>query len=245
MCLWGFKMSPKRRIAAAFVISAVTVITTASANSGSFSHVNPRHAAPVAYINNGRVGFPFDLSRNSVGGNLNFAGNTGMENVLPSASSSEKSSAAGTADSRGSASHSKTSSGAAAAFFPLTAAQRDKVERVVMTSCGELGDSLMAKANAQVILDRVKSGRFGNSLEEVLDAPHQFEKQWVGSVNTLVKNAVASVFDRGERVTQEHIYYYENPHLKEVGTAVWRRGKRYVTTIGHGLYIHEYWTDKD
>lgn len=248
-------MSPKRRIAVAFVISAVTVITAASAAVGSDSQVNPRSAAPAVYIDNGHGSFPSFLSRNYINSSASSNVNIDTKQILPSVSSSEKSSSLIKSGLQDSAAQSKASSStsprgsvpspAAKVFFPLTTAQRDKVERVVMTSCGELGDIQMAKANAQVILDRVKSGRFGKSINEVLCAPHQFERQWKGSVNTLVKNAVASIFDRGERVTKERIYYYENPHLKEVSTAVWRRDKRYVTTIGHGLYIHEYWTDKN
>lgn len=129
-------------------------------------------------------------------------------------------------------------------YFPLTPAQRDKIERILMSSCGAYG-SLMAKANAQVILDRVQSGRFGKTLDEVLDAPHQFEKPYKGRVNSKVKEAVKTVFDRGERVVKTRIFYYINPYLSEVSPEVWRKGKRYVTTIGKGKCIHEYWTDKD
>lgn len=129
-------------------------------------------------------------------------------------------------------------------YYPLTAAQRDKIERVLMSSCGAYG-SLMAKANAQVILDRVQSGRFGKTVDEVLDAPHQFEKPYEGRVNSKVKEAVRMVFDRGERVTDTQIFYYINPYYGEISPAVWSRGKRYVVTIGKGKFIHEYWTDSD
>lgn len=129
-------------------------------------------------------------------------------------------------------------------YYPISAAERDKIERVVMTSCGGLGDSLMAKANAQVILDRIKSGRFGSSVGEVLDAPGQFERPWKGQVTSLVKEAVHSVFDLGNRVTSTRLYYYENPNLSEVDPSVWKKDKRYVTTIGTGFFIHEYWTDR-
>lgn len=132
-----------------------------------------------------------------------------------------------------------------AAFYPLTAAQREKIERVIMTSCGTLENIQMAKANAQVILDRLKDGRFGKTVDEVLDAPHQFETPWKGTVNNTVKEAVRAVFDRGERVTSMPIFYYENPYLREVDPQVWRKGKTYVMTLGHEKYIHEYWTQED
>lgn len=128
------------------------------------------------------------------------------------------------------------------AFFPLTPVQRDRIERILMTSCGGVGSIEMAKANAQVILDRVKSGRFGGCLDEVLNAPNQFEKPYSGQVSDLIKSAVSAVFDKGERVTAENIYYYVNPNISSIDPAVWSKSKRYVLTIGHGKYIHEYWS---
>lgn len=137
-----------------------------------------------------------------------------------------------------------TSAAHTCATFPLTDAERIRVERVVMASCGELDNYTMAKANAQVILDRVKSGRFGRSIFSVLDAPGQFETPWRGRVNGLVRQAVSAVFDRGERVTQTAIFYYENPNHSVIDDVQWSRGKRYVITVGHGIYIHQYWTDR-
>lgn len=126
----------------------------------------------------------------------------------------------------------------------LTAAERDRAERVVMASCGEVGNSLMAMANAQVIFDRTASGRFGNDISAVLAAPGQFEQPWKGPVNAMVRQAVAAVFDGGRRVTAVPIYYYINPYLSSVDPSVWEKDKRYVRTIGTGHLIHQYWTDK-
>lgn len=255
-------MLPKKRITAVFVIIAVIAVVS----FGMYSRKGSRLAAPAAYIKNEHNDFRNDLFTNYNKINLEFASDSSKIPFPSSATSSVKSPVAARKNSskapaskalasKVAASKSKTSSNdnsastdsssAATAYFPLTAAEREKIERVVMSSCGELGDKLMAKANAQVILDRVKSGRFGKGINAVLDAPHQFERPWKGSINTLVKNAVTAVFDRGERVTKVRIYYYENPNFKEISTAVWCRGKRYITTIGHGVYIHEYWTDSD
>ncbi len=126
----------------------------------------------------------------------------------------------------------------------LTAAERDRAERVVMASCGEVGNPLMAMANAQVIFDRAESGRFGNGVAAVLAAPGQFERPWKGPVNAMVRQAVAAVFDGGRRVTEVPIYYYINPYLSSVNPSVWEKDKRYVRTIGTGHLIHQYWTDK-
>ncbi len=60
--------------------------------------------------------------------------------------------------------HTNNAQNSTVPVIPLSAAERDKVERVVMASCGELDNPLMAEANAQVILDRVSSGLFGNNL---------------------------------------------------------------------------------
>lgn len=126
----------------------------------------------------------------------------------------------------------------------LTKSERDKIERVVMASCGELDNPLMAEANAQVILDRTASGRFGKGINAVLNAPGQFEKPWKGGVNSMVINAVSKVFDNGKRVTAKQIYYYINPNICEISLATWKKDKSYVATFGRGKYIHQYWTTK-
>lgn len=138
--------------------------------------------------------------------------------------------------------HAQKAPGTAA--YPLTGAERDLVERVIMTSCGSLRNLQMATANAQVVLDRVKSGRFGATVTAVLTAPHQFEVPWKGTVNDVVKEAVQAVFDRGERVIDQPVYYYLNPHDAEVLKKTWAKDKVYVTTIGTGHFVHQYWTSK-
>lgn len=125
--------------------------------------------------------------------------------------------------------------------FPLTAAERDHIERVIMTSCGGLHIYKMDMANAQVIRDRVESGQFGATIDAVLNAPHQFEKPSAEVGDTLVKDAVHAVFDLNERVTPDKLYYYMNPHFSKISNSVWQKGKRYVVTIGTGVYIHEYY----
>lgn len=126
----------------------------------------------------------------------------------------------------------------------LSADDRERIERILMTSCGTLENLKMAKANAQVILDRTNSGRFGKNVNEVICAPGQFEVPWKGQVSSTVKDAVTQVFDRGERVINERVFYYINPNLSEISQSVWKKGKRYVATIGRSKYIHQYWTDK-
>lgn len=129
-----------------------------------------------------------------------------------------------------------------AKFYPLSDHERDKIERVMMASCGDF-EYQMAKANAQVILDRVKSGKFGKTIDEVLDAPQQFEKPSSNTPNSKIKKAVVAVFDNGERVTDTKLYYYVNPHYSFVKRNDWVKGKTYVMTVGKGNFIHEYWTE--
>lgn len=124
----------------------------------------------------------------------------------------------------------------------LTDEERDLIERIVMASCGNLQNPEMAMANAQVIKDRADSGLFGDSLMAVLTAPNQFENPWKGEVNDVVKEAVTDIFDKGERVTDQPIYYYVNPNTCSISRNRWSQGKAYVTTIGTGKWVHEYWT---
>jgi hypothetical protein len=125
---------------------------------------------------------------------------------------------------------------------PLTIAQRDRIERIIMTSCGNQQNYEMDMANAQVIKDRADSGLFGASLDDVINAPGQFERPTSGEVNNLVKQAVSAVFDRGERVTQDKLYYYINPNTEKISMKRWKTGKRLVIMIGTGKWIHQYWT---
>lgn len=239
-------MSPKKIISAALAMTLImlTVVMTGT-NSITKTQISvnqneEKHSfEKIEYIPAEIFGAHFLIKRNDLSPSYvlsasNFT--TSAVNSGTAVSSAPKSAKSDTA--------SQKESTASKAYYPLTAAQRDKIERVLMSSCGAYG-SLMAKANAQVILDRVKSGRFGKTIDEVLDAPHQFEKPYTGRVNSKVKEAVRMVFDRGERVTDAQIYYYINPYISEISPAVWSKDKRYVVTIGEGKFIHEYWTDKD
>lgn len=234
-------MSRRKIISTAFAIMATVIM--AAVTTGANSHTNSPGNVPATYIQTARI-----KDVGLIPGKVSISYFASSTATSAATASSAAESTAGTAvDAAASSSNTtneKASSSNATAFFPLTAAERDKIERILMSSCGAC-DSLMAKANAQVILDRVKSGRFGKSVDEVLDAPHQFEKPWTGRVNTMVKNAVSAVFDRGERVTDTNIYYYVNPNLSVISAATWRKDKRYVVTIGKGEFIHQYWTDKN
>lgn len=128
-------------------------------------------------------------------------------------------------------------------YYPLTAKERRKIEQVTMASCGDFGYN-MAKANAQVILNRLESKRFGLTVDDVLSAPKQFEVPSKTEATADVKKAVSAVFDKGEKVSGVPIYYYVNPNISAVKHSTWKKGKAYVMTVGKGHYIHEYWTDK-
>jgi hypothetical protein len=234
-------MSPSKKANASSLIAAAVIIVATSASAAFLASPKPcvnlpqtSNASKINAVSNALLSFE--------NGNELKQQNTLYTTFSSFAENSDSSSAAPSSSANSSAKEESTSS--QSAFFQLTATERDKIERVVMASCGEL-DSRMATANAQVILDRIKSGRFGGSVNSVLDAPNQFESPWKGEVNAMVKKAVSSVFDRGERITDTSIYYYVNPNLSYVSPTVWSKDKRYVVTIGHGKYIHEYWTDKN
>ncbi len=63
---------------------------------------------------------------------------------------------------------------AAAQGYSFSPGDRDAIARVAYAEAGNQGDSGLA-AVVYVILNRLASGRWGGSVETVLNAPHQFE----------------------------------------------------------------------
>lgn len=90
--------------------------------------------------------------------------------------------------------------------YKLTAAERDLVERVVMQEVS--GRSYVdALAVAQTIYDR--SVDWGYTVTYTVNMPNQFANptyRW--EPTAIVKQAVSDVFDKGYRLTEEHMYYY-------------------------------------
>lgn len=95
-----------------------------------------------------------------------------------------------------------------AARYPLTDAERDVVERVVMAEAG--GESFEGQMLvAQCILNAAKKCGVEPSEAVVL---YSYTKSRPDPTQR-VKDAVAAVFDRGETVVDEPILYFYNPAL--------------------------------
>lgn len=92
--------------------------------------------------------------------------------------------------------------------YPLTDAERDVVERVVMAEAG--GESFEGKMLvAQCILNAAEKRGVDPSEAVVL---YSYTKSRPDPTQR-VKDAVAAVFDRGETVVDEPILYFYNPAL--------------------------------
>ena len=90
--------------------------------------------------------------------------------------------------------------------YKLNATERDLVERVIMSEVS--GRSYTdALAVAQAIYDR--SVDWGYSVTYTINMPYQFAGPTTRYTPTaIVKQAVSDVFDRGYKLTKEHLYYY-------------------------------------
>jgi len=90
--------------------------------------------------------------------------------------------------------------------YTLNDTERDLVERVIMSEVS--GKSYVdALAVAQAIYDR--SVDWGRSVTSIINQPNQFAgptKKYTPTA--LVKQAVSDVFDKGYKLTEEHLYYY-------------------------------------
>ena len=92
--------------------------------------------------------------------------------------------------------------------YPLTDAERDVVERVVMAEAG--GESFEGQMLvAQCILNATEKRGVDPSEAVVL---YSYTKSRPDPTQR-VKDAVAAVFDRGETVVDEPILYFYNPAL--------------------------------
>lgn len=94
-------------------------------------------------------------------------------------------------------------------------------------------------AVAQVTVNRVRTGDFGNSICKVVYAPRQFS--WTLDKNKRVKNdkawdtsvAIANeVLNGRAHLPNFNALYF---HTKQVRPS-WKRGKRIVTTIGNHIF---------
>lgn len=120
------------------------------------------------------------------------------------------------------------------AYYPITAWERALICRVMMSECA--GEPLEGQhAVAQVILDRLRSEDFPGNVYDVLTQDGQFSEPSDEDATVAVYEAVAAVFDRGERVTECEILYFYSP--KWYGVSEWHESREFILRIGgHKFY---------
>lgn len=115
--------------------------------------------------------------------------------------------------------------------YPLTAAERDEIERVVMAEAGA-EPYIGQMAVAQCIL---------NACEQEDKRPLEIVRSFGYTAarpepSDEVKNAVAKVFDDGETATDREILYFYAPALCQ---SLWHESQTYVCTIGGHRFFEE------
>lgn len=119
------------------------------------------------------------------------------------------------------------------ARYELTAAERDIVERVVMSeAAGEGYDG--QRLVAQCILNT--SEAMDLRPDEVVLAPNQYASP-AAEASQEVKDAVSAVFDAGDMVTDEPIRWFYNDKLVY---SEWHEGKRFVMYFGNHKFFAEW-----
>ena len=99
------------------------------------------------------------------------------------------------------------------------------------------GESMNGKiAVGNVVLNRVKSDGFPNTIQEVIYQPGQFDPVRSGSINQTPcddsLNAAKMVLN-GDRVVNRDVLYFYNP---ETATSDWIFTRKVVTTIGNHAF---------
>ncbi|HCX45790.1 MAG TPA: hypothetical protein DHF18_01585 [Ruminococcaceae bacterium] len=115
--------------------------------------------------------------------------------------------------------------------YPLTAAERDEIERVVMAEAGA-EPYIGQMAVAQCIL---------NACEQEDKRPLEIVRSFGYTAarpepSDEVKKAVAKVFDDGETATDREILYFYAPALCQ---SPWHESQTYVCTIGGHRFFEE------
>ncbi|MHC1696423.1 MAG: cell wall hydrolase [Eubacteriales bacterium] len=122
---------------------------------------------------------------------------------------------------------------AAEPCYPLREWERSMICRVLMTEC-PYEPPEGQRAVAQVILDRIHSKAYPDNVYDVLTQDGQFAGPSDADVLPEIAEAVEAVFDRGERVTEEPLYFFYAPRY---GVSTWHERQEYITTIqNHKFY---------
>lgn len=119
-------------------------------------------------------------------------------------------------------------------YWPLTAEERDLVERVVAAEArGECIEGQMAVA--QVIMDRCTTRN--QSITQVCTAKSQFATPYQGTVSEKTKDSVSFVFDKGDRPYELVTHFYA---WTLIDAPYWTTSKKYVDEIG----CHRFYADR-
>lgn len=119
------------------------------------------------------------------------------------------------------------------ARYPLSNAERDIVERVVMAEAGgECYEGQMLVA--QCILNAAE--KTGTEPSEAV-ATYQYTKARPEPTQS-VKDAVKAVFDDGQTITDELVMFFYNPSRV---TSTWHESQIFVTEVGG----HRFFTEKE
>ncbi|PTL39296.1 cell wall hydrolase [Alkalicoccus saliphilus] len=157
-----------------------------------------------------------DLNVISIGQNINTGDGDGSSEEVASTQDSESTS---------SSSESSSSSDA-----NLTSSERDQLERLVTAEAqGEPYEGKVAVA--EVVLNRVESGSFPNSVSGVINEPGQFTPVSNGSINTSATSQAAQAVDEavgGSQYASDAVFFY-NP---ATATNRWLDSQPTVTVIG-------------
>jgi N-acetylmuramoyl-L-alanine amidase len=134
---------------------------------------------------------------------------------------------ASTQDSESTSSSSESSSSSDA---NLTSSERDQLERLVTAEAqGEPYEGKVAVA--EVVLNRVESGSFPNSVSGVINEPGQFTPVSNGSINTSATSQSEQAVDEavgGSQYASDAVFFY-NP---ATATNRWLDSQPTVTVIG-------------
>jgi N-acetylmuramoyl-L-alanine amidase len=117
--------------------------------------------------------------------------------------------------------------------YPLKDWERTLICRVMMSEC-PFEPAEGQRAVAQVILDRLQSDAFPDTVYEVLNQTNQFAGPSDADVLPEITEAVSAVFDRGERVTVDPIYWFYNPAF---GWSGFHERQDYAFTISNHKFF--------
>lgn len=116
--------------------------------------------------------------------------------------------------------------------FPLTAQERDLVERIVAAE--SRGESLEGQmAVAQVISCRAEL--WGKSITDVCTASGQFARPYTGTVSDTTKKAVRLVFDEGQYIIDGPVTHF---YAHKICSPGWAKSKTVMAVIGSHTFMY-------